>query len=156
MHETVSLDVQNLRHLIDQLEKIGEATQHMHVQNEGRLLALMVKVDRHGEILQQYLVRQESWAKMQEEFSGPKGLYVQIANLGSEFASAKAEMEMLRAECRKEVREFREQREAQDQREQIREQEHENNQTKIWAALITGVLAAITSIALGIIELFKK
>src|SRR5882724_11092427 len=142
--------------LVQALEEIARTTQEIHRQDETRLFALIGKVERHGEILQQYLIHRDSWEKTQAEFTGPKSLYVQLSALAHELAAAKEQVLALKEECATELKELVDRKADEKKFEVQRQIQHDNNQAKIKTAYVSAFLAAVTSIGLALIELLKK
>jgi hypothetical protein len=145
-----------LRPLILALEDIGKSTQEMHRQNEGRLIALMQKVDRHNEIIQQYLIKQDSWEKIQADFTGPTSFHVQLSMVRGDIAHLRSQITDLKQEWEVKIDELLEQQHKDRQLEVQRRLEHENNQTRIKTAYIGALIAAATSLAVTLLELLKR
>lgn len=140
------------RIILDALKESALVTKDFHRQNENRLGAIESEQRRQGEILQQYLVKKESWEQVQAEFSGQNSLHVQIAALRYEISTSKHQMQEIQNKCEEDMERVEERREQQDALEERRQAQHKSNVTKLWVAMIAG----ISGLLMAVIELFKK
>lgn len=142
--------------ILNAIRDTAQVTKDMHQRNETRLEVMERQLQKHNGLLDQYLIKQEAWERLQQEFSGPKSFYVQLSVLQGELTRANEVVAAIRTECANELRKLIEGREEREQEEEQRKRDHENNSAKVRLALIAAFGTMITSISAILLEIFKK
>lgn len=140
----------------DAIRSTAQITKDLHERNESRLATMERQLQKHTGMFDQYLIKQEAWERLQQEFSGSNSFYVQLSMLKMELTRAKEVVTAIQIECATELKKLIEGRQQREEEEEQRKRDHENNSAKVRLALIAAFGTMITSISAILLEIFKK